>query len=63
MEKVKHLNVKIKSKGFCELEDKLDMLNYLCVSLNNNIKRINRLVEEINQIELVIGVDGNFKKE
>lgn len=63
MEKVKHLNVKIKIKGLGELEDKLGMLNYLCESLNNNIKSINRLIEEINQTELIIDVDRNFKKK
>lgn len=63
MEKVKHLNVKMKINGLGELEDKFDLLNYLCEMLNSNIKSINRLVEEINQTELVIGVDRNFKKE
>lgn len=63
MEKVNHYNVKMKINGLDEVEDKIDMLNYLCEELNSNIKSIKRLVEEINQTELVIGVDRNFKKE
>lgn len=63
MEKVKHLNVKIKIKGLDEIKDKLDMINYLCEMMNNNIKSINSLVEEINQTTLVIDVDSNFEKK
>lgn len=63
MEKVKHLNVKMKIKGLDEYEDKLDMINYLCERMNENIKIINKLVEEINQTTLVIDVDSNFKKK
>lgn len=63
MEKVKHLNVKMKIKGLDEIKDKLDMINYLCEMMNNNIKSINSLVEEINQTTLVIDVDSNFEKK
>lgn len=63
MEKVKHLNVKMKIKGLDEIKDKLDMINYLCDMMNNNTKSINSLVEEINQTTLVIDVDSNFEKK
>lgn len=63
MEKVKHLNVKIKIKGLDEFEDKLYLLNYKFEMMKNNMKSINRLIEEINQIELVVDVDRDSKNK
>lgn len=57
MEKVKHLNVKIKIKGLDEFEDKLYMLGYKYERIKSNIKDSERLIEEINQMELTIDVD------
>ncbi|MDU2557449.1 MAG: hypothetical protein E7C95_00585 [Anaerococcus prevotii] len=57
MEKVKHLNVKIKIKGLDEFEDKLYMLGYNYERMKNILKNSERLIEEINQMELTVDVD------
>lgn len=61
MEKVKYLNFKIKVKGLVELRDKLDILSYDLMMLKNNMKSINRLIKEINEIDLVVDVDRDRK--
>lgn len=61
MEKVKYLNFKIKVKGLVELRDKFDILSYDLMMLKNNMKSINRLIKEINQMELVVDVDRDRK--
>lgn len=57
MEKVKHLNVKIKIKGLDEFKDKLYMLGYNYKRIQNILKDSERLIEEINQMELTVDVD------
>lgn len=63
MGEFKHLNVKIKIKGLDEFEDKLYLLNYEFEMMKKNMKSINRLIEEINQIELVVDVDRDSKNK
>lgn len=57
MEKVKHLNVKIKIKGLDEFEDKLYMLGYKCERMKSILKDTERLIEEINKMDLIVDVD------
>lgn len=61
MENLKYLKIKIKVKGLVELRDKLDILSYDLMMLKNNMKSINRLIKEINQMELVVDVDRDRK--
>lgn len=61
MEKLKSLNLKIKVRGLDEFREDLDQLTIEFKKLKNNIDRINDLVEEINQMELVVDVDRDVK--
>lgn len=61
MEKVKHLNVKIKIKGLDELEDKLYMLGYKFERIKSILKDSERLIEEINEMDLVVDVDRDLE--
>lgn len=57
MEKLKSLNLKIKVKGLDEFKEDIDQLTIEFKKLKNNMDRINDLVEEINQMELVVDLD------
>lgn len=57
MENFKSLNFKIKVKGLDDFRDKLDELSGEFEKLKNNMSRINDLVEEINQMDLIVDVD------
>lgn len=61
MENLKYLKIKIKVKGLVELRDKLDILSYDLMMLKNNMNSINRLIKEINEIDLVVDVDSDRK--
>lgn len=61
MENLKYLKIKIKVKGLVELRDKLDILSYNLMMLKNNMNSINRLIKEINEIDLVVDVDSDRK--
>lgn len=63
MGEFKHLNVKIKIKNLDEFENKLYLLNYEFEMMKRNMKSINRLIEEINQTELVVDVDRDSKNK
>lgn len=60
MEK-KSLNLQIKVKGLDDFRDKLDELSSEFEKLKNNMGRINDLVEEINQMELIVDIDRDRK--
>ena len=62
MENYKSLNLKIEVKGLDDFRDKLDELSSEFEKLKNNMGRINDLVEEINQMELIVDVDRNKKR-
>lgn len=57
MEKLKSLNLKIKVKGLDEFREDIDQLTIEFKKLKNIMGRINDLVEEINQMELVVDLD------
>ena len=57
MEKLKSLNLKIKVKGLDEFKEDVDQLTIEFKKLKNNMDRINDLVDEINQMELVVDLD------
>lgn len=57
MEKLKSLNLKIKVKGLDEFKEDIDQLTIEFEKLKNNMDRINDLVEEINQMEMVVDLD------
>lgn len=57
MEKLKSLNLKIKVKGLDEFREDVDQLTIEFKKLKNIMGRINDLVEEINQMELVVDLD------
>lgn len=57
MEKLKSLNLKIKVKGLDEFKEDIDQLTIEFKKLKNNMDRINDLVEDINQMELVVDLD------
>lgn len=57
MEKLKSLNLKIKVRGLDEFREDIDQLTIEFKKLKNNMDRINDLVEEINQMELVVDLD------
>lgn len=57
MENLKSLNFKIKVKGLGDFRYKLDELSGEFEKLKNNMSRINDLVEEINQMDLIVDVD------
>lgn len=64
MEKSKSLNLKIKVKGLDDFREKLDelerklyMLGYKYERIKSHIKDSERLIEEINQMELTVDVD------
>lgn len=64
MEKSKSLNLKIKVKGLDDFREKLDELNRKLYMLGYNYERIKsilkdseRLIEEINKMELTVDVD------
>lgn len=57
MENLKSLNFKIKVKGLDDFRYKLDELSSEFEKLKNNMSRINDLVEEINQMDLIVDVD------
>lgn len=57
MENLKSLNFKIKVKGLDDFRYKLDELSSEFEKLKNNMIRINDLVEEINQMDLIVDVD------
>ncbi len=61
MEKLKSLNLKIKIKGLDDFREDLEQLTIEFKKLKNNMDRINDLVEEINQMELVVDVDRDGK--
>ena len=60
MEK-KSLNLKIKIKGLYDFKEKLDELSSEFEKLKNNVGRINDLVNEINELDLVVDVDRDLK--
>lgn len=57
MEKLKSLNLKIKVRGLDEFREDIDQLTIEFKKLKNNMDRINDLVDEINQMELVVDLD------
>lgn len=57
MGELKTLKFKIKVKGLEELERKLYMLGYKYERIKSHIKDSERLIEEINQMELTVDVD------
>lgn len=57
MEKLKSLNLKIKVRGLDEFREDVDQLTIEFKKLKNIMGRINDLVEEINQMELVVDLD------
>lgn len=61
MENLKSLNLKIKVRGLDEFREDLEQLTIEFKKLKKNMDRINDLVEEINQMELVVDVDRNGK--
>ncbi|WP_105300578.1 hypothetical protein [Anaerococcus marasmi] len=61
MENSKSLNLKIKVKGLDDFREKLDELSSEFEKLKNNMDRINVLVNEINELDLVVDVDRDLK--
>lgn len=61
MEKLKSLNLKIKVKGLDDFREKLDELSSEFEKIKNNIGRINDLVNEINEVDLIVDVDRDLK--
>ena len=61
MGKIKSLNLKIKVKGLDDFREDIDQLTIEFKKLKNNMDRINDLVDEINQMELVVDVDRDDK--
>lgn len=59
MKKTKNLNLKIEVKGLDKYRNKLMELGWEFEKLKNNMNRIDDIVEEINQMELVVdtGID------
>lgn len=62
MENLKSLNLKIKVRGLDEFREDLDQLTIEFKKLKNNMDRINDIVDEINQMELVVDVDSDENK-
>lgn len=58
---VKYLKIKIKVKGLDELNSKLYMLSYNYERMKRILKHSERLIEEINQMELTVDVDRDLK--
>ena len=63
MENLKSLNLKIKVRGLDEFREDLDQLTIEFKKLKNNMDRINDIVDEINQMELVVDIDSDENKE
>ncbi len=63
MEKLKSLNLKIKVRGLDEFREDLDQLTIEFKKLENIMGRINDIVEEINEMELVVDVDRDESKK
>lgn len=61
MENLKDLKIKIKVKGLDDFKDKLDELSSEFENLKNYMGRINDLVNEINEMDLVVDVDRDLK--
>lgn len=61
MRKIKNLNFKINVKGLDEYRGKLDDLGGEFEKLINTMGRINDLVDEINQMELIMDIDRDRK--
>lgn len=59
MENIKHLNLKIEVKGLDEYRDKLLELGFEFENLKNNFNKVDEIIGEINQMELVVdtGID------
>ncbi|WP_311537786.1 hypothetical protein [uncultured Anaerococcus sp.] len=57
MEKTKSLNLNIKVKGLDEFKEKLDLLENEFEMLDTSIGNIKKLIDEINQMELIVDVD------
>ena len=59
MENIKHLNLKIEVKGLDEYRDKLLELGCEFENLKNNLNKVDEIIGEINQMELVVdtGID------
>lgn len=63
MENLKSLNLKIKVRGLDEFREDLDQLTIEFKKLKKNMDRINDIVDEINQMELVVDIDSDENKE
>lgn len=59
MKSIKYLNLKIEVKGLDEYRDKLLELGWEFKNLKSNLSKIEKIIEEINQMELVVdtGID------
>lgn len=54
MENIKYMNIKIEVKRLDKFRDKLTELGGEFEKLKNNLSRIDEIVEEINQMELIV---------
>lgn len=61
MENLKYLKIKIKVNGLDELNSKLYMLGYNYERMKNILKDSERLIKEINEMNLVVDVDRDLK--
>lgn len=68
MEELKSLNLEIKFKGLDNFKEKLDelnsklyMLGYNYERMKNILKSSERLIEEINKMDLVVDIDRDLK--
>lgn len=57
MEKSRSLNFKIKVKGLSEFKEKIDLLSYEFDLLAKRINKVEQLMKEINDMELVVDLD------
>lgn len=59
MKSIKYLNLKIEVKGLDGYRDKLLELGWEFKNLKSNLSKIEKIIEEINQMELVVdtGID------
>lgn len=59
MKSIKYLNLKIEVKGLDEYRDKLLELGFEFENLKNNFNKVDEIIGEINQMELVVdtGID------
>ncbi|EEI82962.1 hypothetical protein [Anaerococcus tetradius] len=59
MENLKYLKIKMKVNGLDELNRKIYMLGYNYESMKSILKDSERLIEEINQLEIFVetGID------